>query len=174
MAFAAKPSALTVASSSNEQQPASRNRARQGAGDAGGTKAADHLPIHDRPTNGRTDLIAAHSAQNEIAAAGFLLLCQRQKRGENHDAQVTHRARVHVFAHQSMAERCIRECRFGWRRSHRLFRSRLLCQKRRRHADRLAAPRQIARFKGARQHVQQPDLDLRDHLWRKLIYRQIH
>ena len=154
------------------EQPASRDGARQRTGDSGGTKTADHFLIHDRPPHRRADFIAAHRAQNEVAAARLLLLRERQQRRKNHDAQVAHRAGVHVLAHQPMPERCVRECRFGRRRVHRRSDHCRLSACRTRHANCLTTPRQIARLKSTREEIEQPDLDLRDHLRRELIHRQ--
>ncbi len=154
------------------EQSASRDGARQRTGDAGGAKAADHLLIHDGPPDRRADLIAAHRAQDEIAAARLLPLRERQQRGKNHDAQMTYRSRVHVLTHQPMPQRCVRECGFGGRGVYRRSNHAGFAAGRARHANGLATPRQIARLESARKKVQEPDLDLGHHLWRKLIHRQ--
>src|ERR1700684_3725469 len=73
------------------EQPASSNRPSERTSNPGGTKTADHLLIHNGPADRRADLVAADSAQDEIAPAGFLLLREREQSGKNHDTQMADR-----------------------------------------------------------------------------------
>src|ERR1700733_3237479 len=84
------------------EQPASGDRARQRTSDSGWAKTADHLLIHKRASNRRTDLITAHRAQDEITTAHFLPLREREQGRKNHDAQMAPVATTRTFADLSV------------------------------------------------------------------------